>query len=780
MPLQVKKVQLKVKDGNQYVDGDMLFNVDAEAWARGKRNGQTVSSTDPTYHNNAEYFAQQAATSAATANQIVFTGNLAPSYSSSAAYQIGDYVMYNNALYECTTVIPSPGEAFNVSHWQAVMVSDIKEQVDNIIVVNEQAQPETKVQIETTDEDVDIALMSDLTTAVSSEQARAIAAQNTQRNRALAAENLKVNRPLVNGQPSNGIDGQVLRTRGDGTTVWQAVGTPGQAQTQAAVDAWMDENAWQYVIPDNSITEEKLNDDIKNTIKASSPAKNFNISLGATVSYIGDKEQSTIIRWFENIKTFYSSVWQDIRIKYQSNNNMFVLERPVTDGYIVSEINNYLNSGGSLIGLRFNNYIDDFSSLFTTYGAETICNAYATFVISYIASLPYLDNVSLICMYAEKGANIFNQTYKTYILSSLQSVKNAGYYVSTPFANVTAINEQNQDIVAANDFISLDLYPLNNTNREKTSISEFTDKCNYEYSLLERYLKNKDLYITETGCSSSWDSFENATTYASEHNGKPISLWLQGLLQSKFASVVKNISYWYFDEAYKYAPDTLLSIKYGQSVRYNSYDNHKIIAYHSLNLINIDENNNERICLAKFNGNVTFSIDGTLFVTISNNLQGKYYSVSGFYNDATQLVENNFPSSLSLYNSGNTFYLVKNNQRPYFIKIELLTTNSNKTMEHGYGEIIDISNLTLCTCVNTVPKIKTRTFTGTTSAAGYIAIPISTSSNTFLNYKMVSPTGFVFNRGDGYLYCFNVDLTPKASTSVEIELVYVPNNLINN
>lgn len=259
MPLQVKKVQLKVKDGNQYVDGDMLFNVDAEAWARGQRNGQTITDpNDPAYNQNAYFYAQQAATSAAAADQIVFTGNLAPSYSSSAAYQIGDYVMQNDTLYECTTAIPSPGEAFNASHWREVMVSDIKEQVDNIIVVNEQAQPETKVQIETTDEDVDIALMSDLTTAVSSEQARAT-----------ATENLKVNRPLINGQPSDGVDGQVLRTRGDGTTAWQAVGTPGQAQTQAAVDAWMNENAWEYVIPDNSITPNKFANLSKAVIKYS-------------------------------------------------------------------------------------------------------------------------------------------------------------------------------------------------------------------------------------------------------------------------------------------------------------------------------------------------------------------------------------------------------------------------------------------------------------------------------------------------------------------------------
>lgn len=103
MPLQVKKVQLKVKNGNQYVDGDLLFNVDAEAWARGTRNGQTITdSSDPTYHNNAEYYAGQASDSASAAAQAVLTGNLAPTFSTSTAYSKGDYVIYNGTLYQFT------------------------------------------------------------------------------------------------------------------------------------------------------------------------------------------------------------------------------------------------------------------------------------------------------------------------------------------------------------------------------------------------------------------------------------------------------------------------------------------------------------------------------------------------------------------------------------------------------------------------------------------------------------------------------------------------------
>lgn len=53
---------------NPSVD-DAAFVGRAEAWAVGKRNGTDVPSTDPAYHNNAKYYATEAAASAADAHQ---------------------------------------------------------------------------------------------------------------------------------------------------------------------------------------------------------------------------------------------------------------------------------------------------------------------------------------------------------------------------------------------------------------------------------------------------------------------------------------------------------------------------------------------------------------------------------------------------------------------------------------------------------------------------------------------------------------------------------------
>lgn len=70
MPLQVKKVQLQLKDGDNYVDGDLLFNVDAQAWAQGTRNGQPIANANPINqnapagNNNAKYYSERSAAAA--------------------------------------------------------------------------------------------------------------------------------------------------------------------------------------------------------------------------------------------------------------------------------------------------------------------------------------------------------------------------------------------------------------------------------------------------------------------------------------------------------------------------------------------------------------------------------------------------------------------------------------------------------------------------------------------------------------------------------------------
>lgn len=116
---------------------------DSEAWAVGERNGVPVTSGDPTYQNNAKYYAQQAggtalsslvdvaissaqngdvlaynSTSTKWENKNLNLGSkadktdIAPVESSSTAsqaYAIGDYFYYNGVRYKASAAITSGG-----------------------------------------------------------------------------------------------------------------------------------------------------------------------------------------------------------------------------------------------------------------------------------------------------------------------------------------------------------------------------------------------------------------------------------------------------------------------------------------------------------------------------------------------------------------------------------------------------------------------------------------------------------------------------------------------
>ena len=78
-------------------------------------------------------------------------------------------------------------------------------------------------------------------------------------------QNKKVNQPLDNNnQPTNGNNGQLLRTNGDGTTEWTDYGTPTQDQVTPAVEAALIAHPeWRATVDDGSLTEAKFSDDLK-------------------------------------------------------------------------------------------------------------------------------------------------------------------------------------------------------------------------------------------------------------------------------------------------------------------------------------------------------------------------------------------------------------------------------------------------------------------------------------------------------------------------------------
>lgn len=73
--------------------------------------------------------------------------NIAPAYSASATYAVGDYVLYNSVLYRCTTAITT-AEAWTAAHWTAVNVggelTHYKQDINNLTI--RLAQLEASIQ----------------------------------------------------------------------------------------------------------------------------------------------------------------------------------------------------------------------------------------------------------------------------------------------------------------------------------------------------------------------------------------------------------------------------------------------------------------------------------------------------------------------------------------------------------------------------------------------------------------------------------------------------------
>lgn len=75
----------------------------------------------------------------------------------------------------------------------------------------------------------------------------------------------KVNKPVDDSNlPYNGQPGQMLRTKGDGTTEWVDVGLPTNDQTAEAVAAWLNEHPEATSsVQDGSLTETKFSDELR-------------------------------------------------------------------------------------------------------------------------------------------------------------------------------------------------------------------------------------------------------------------------------------------------------------------------------------------------------------------------------------------------------------------------------------------------------------------------------------------------------------------------------------
>lgn len=321
---------------------------------------------------------------------------------------------------------------------------------------------------------------------------------------------------------------------------------------------------------DQMLEDGTLGDIITEYISVIQPNKNFDLKLGFT-SWFHNKQDggATVL---SNCKDYFDNMIQAVIIQYDSNKGEFVLNSANQD-LQNSNINTFIQNGGNIAGIKFHLASGtNLLSLFQTYTSSTICQAYGTFVLNFIANLPYKNYISKVWFLNEGnsgGNDAFTSTYSSDIVTLTNRLKTAGYTVSIPMTPY-GINKCDSSIINAIDFISINTYPnaYKGFEWENSSLDDITERFNYDFAIIEKYINNKDLVVTEFGCSASWKSFIRPADYYDDGQGKPISLLIEGFFKSKFSCNCKNAWLWYFDNAMSYAPYTLKSIKNNTEVRY--------------------------------------------------------------------------------------------------------------------------------------------------------------------------------------------------------------------
>ena len=359
----------------------------------------------------------------------------------------------------------------------------------------------------------------------------------------------------------NIVEGSICRTLGE-TTYNDGLGSYYKIRTVTSGDVVDNVNILALDISDTLVAEK-----IKSILsQATKPNKNFDLKLG-TSTLFDTASETGMINALDNMKKYFDSILQTVRLTYNSVTSSFEVADANIDTQI-AKIQNYINNGGKLDGIKFHQSGTNLNTLLSTYGSDTICQAYSSFVIDFIDSLSYKSSVDKVFIMNEQITESTSSDYFDDIIACVEAIKTAGYEVSIPFANVSHILAMSDDLLDSLSYISLNEYPLNDYFGKYSSINDVAERFNYDYEVVERKLKNRDLVITEFGCSSSWTSFTTPYNYQQDGNGKPISLIIEGFYKSKFIQKIKGAYLWYYFDAYTFAPSSLLSIKNNTEVRY--------------------------------------------------------------------------------------------------------------------------------------------------------------------------------------------------------------------
>lgn len=300
--------------------------------------------------------------------------------------------------------------------------------------------------------------------------------------------------------------------------------------------------------------------------------KSFNILKGTSTLY-DSYADSTIENTLNKVKKYFDSIIQTYKVKYNPTTGEFenTAANQETQNTL---INNYVNSGGTIAGIKFHVSSPSLLDLFNAYGSETICTAFADFVIPLLNNLPYKNKFTKVWIFNEAsgggdGNECFRSPNAENVITVVERIQAAGYQVSISLAGTYPLVYFDTALKESLDFLTFNLYPKWDRWGKLSSLEDVINRFNCLYEIAEpRLLDDKEVYITEFGCSSSWKAFATPETYYQEGQSRPMVLFLEGFLRSKWAARVSGAWWWYYYDIMQYAPDELLAIKNKEGIRY--------------------------------------------------------------------------------------------------------------------------------------------------------------------------------------------------------------------
>lgn len=235
----------------------------------------------------------------------------------------------------------------------------------------------------------------------------------------------------------------------------------------------------------------------------------------------------------------------------------------------IAALQAFKEGGGEIVSLKIHD-----KPKFYSYATEDNIEFFLSNLYNAIEKIKGLIPFDLteVIVLGEESKIYTNTAFKQPILDFIAKIKlNLFERVSIAFKYASEPGEVDSDIVNSLDFISIDCYPskqFGDPNTAGLSDAQWAFENEFITGISSFY--GKEVWITEYGCAANVECMNASGTWKSGTDGRPVSLFLEGILKSSFGSYCKRFFVWFFEEALNYGSETLMSINNERVLRYGN------------------------------------------------------------------------------------------------------------------------------------------------------------------------------------------------------------------